>query len=371
MRSVTTAFAAGLALAVVTLGAALAEPAPASGPAAVKGIRPSEVVIPFTRRIDFTSTVNGQDYTLYVGLPVTPAPQEGYRVVYVLDGVAYFGTATEAARGAGAAVVVVGVLYPFDDAGFIARTLKKPERDAVWPDPSDDPGVIDRTLRRSKRASVSLLDIERAIQVTRTYDLTPPTSDAYMKAQKIPGFPDMKAGGADAFLKVIETEIKPRIHALVKVDPGDETLYGHSLGGLAVLRALFTEPSAFRTFVAASPSIWWNDKSVLEGEAGFAQKVAAGAVAPRVLITVGGLEQTPAPVPPGAPLKQEEADAMTKRARMVDNAVELGQRLAALKGAPGYEVKTVVFADETHGSVEQAALSRAIAFADKGADLKP
>jgi predicted alpha/beta superfamily hydrolase len=192
-----------------------------------------------------------------------------------------------------------------------------------------------------------------------------------MKAQKTPGFSDVKAGGADAFLKVIETEIKPRIHALLKVDAGNEALYGHSLGGLAVLRALFTEPSAFRTFIAASPSIWWNDKSVLEGEAGFTQKVVSGVVAPRVLITVGGLEQTPAPVPPGIGLKQEDADLMTRNARMVDNAVELGARLAALKGAPGYEVKTVVFADETHGSVEQAAVSRGVNFAAKGADLKP
>jgi hypothetical protein len=110
---------------------------------------------------------------------------------------------------------------------------------------------------------------------------------------------------------------------------------------------------------------------VLEGEAGFTQKVVSGVVAPRVLITVGGLEQTPAPVPPGIGLKQEDADLMTRNARMVDNAVELGARLAALKGAPGYEVKTVVFADETHGSVEQAAVSRGVNFAAKGADLKP
>jgi predicted alpha/beta superfamily hydrolase len=352
MAVLIRAVAAVFTLGVVACGAARAEapPASASTGAPAKGIAPSEVVVPFSRRIDFTSSVNGQSYTLYVALPVAPPPKQGYAVIYVLDGVGYFGSALEAARGNDLPIVVVGLLYPFDDPDFIAKTLKHAKR---------------------ANGEVSLLEIEPAIQVTRTLDLTPPTPDAFMKAQKIPGFSAMKAGGADAFLKVIEAEIKPRIHALLKVDAGNEALYGHSLGGLAVLRALFTEPSAFRTFVAASPSIWWNDKSVLEGEAGFAQKVVSGAVAPRILITVGGLEQTPAPLPPGTGMKQEDADAMTKSARMVDNAVELGARLAALKGAPGYEVETVVFADETHGSVEQAAVARAVNFAVKRAALSP
>jgi len=349
MTRLTRAIAAGLVLGALSIGAAWAEAPPAPPPASVHGIRPSEVVVPYSRRVDFTSSVNGQSYTLYIALPTALPPKEGYAVIYVLDGVAYFGSATEAARGSNLPIVVVGILYPFDDPDFIAKTLKHPKRAS---------------------GEVSLLDVEPAIQITRTLDLTPPTPDAFMKARKIPGFSDMKAGGADALLKVIETEIKPRVHALLKVDPGNEALYGHSLGGLAVLRALFTEPEAFRTFIAASPSIWWNNKSVLEGEAGFAEKVVSGAVAPRVLITVGGLEQTPAPVPPGVGIKQEEADAMTRSARMVDNAVELGARLAALKGAPGYEVKTVVFADETHGSVEQAAVSRGVNFAAKGVDLK-
>jgi len=359
IMSLASALMLGL---TVTVAAASAQTPPspaASDPLAVqvKGIRPSEVLVPFSRRIDFTSKVNGVSYTLFVALPLAPPPKEGYPVVYVLDGADNFGSATDAARG-DVDVVVVGILYPIDDADFIAKTLNTPKRAS---------------------GEVSIPEIEQAILIRRTFDLTPPTSEAsisaekaIMKAEKIPGSSDIKAGGVDAFLKVIETEIKPRIHALVKVDAGDEALYGHSLGGLAVLRALFTEPTAFRTFIAASPSIWWDNKAVLEGEAGFTKKVLAGAVAPRVLITVGGLEQhTPAVLLPGMGLKQEEVDARVKKDRMVDNAVELGQRLSALKGALGYEVKTVIFADETHDSVEQAAVSRGVYFAAKGADLKP
>jgi len=323
----------------------------------VKGIKPSEVLVPFSRRIDFTSSVNGISYTLFVALPLAPPPRAGYPVVYVLDGWDNFGSATDAARGDGD-VVVVGILYPVDDAAFIAKTLNKPKR---------------------LSGEVSPPEIDQAIQILRTFDLTPPTSEAAMKAQKAllkaekaPGFNELKAGGVDAFLQVIETEIKPKIHALLKVDAGNEALYGHSLGGLAVLRALFTEPSAYRTFIAASPSIWWDDRSILQGEAGFTEKVLAGVAAPRVLITAGGLEQhTPAFIYPGMDITQEQVDALVRKHRMVDNAMELGQRLAGLKGPPGYEVKTAVFADETHSSVEQAAVSRGVHFAAKGADLKP
>jgi alpha-beta hydrolase superfamily lysophospholipase len=52
-------------------------------------------------------------------------------------------------------------------------------------------------------------------------------------------------GGVDDFLQVIEKEIKPRVAALVPVNAGNQALFGHSIGGLAVLRALFTEPMRF------------------------------------------------------------------------------------------------------------------------------
>ncbi|WP_430998549.1 hypothetical protein, partial [Klebsiella pneumoniae] len=67
---------------------------------------------------------------------------------------------------------------------------------------------------------------------------------------------------------------------------------------------------------------------------------------------VGGKEQTvdpTAPVPPG--FTPEAIKALTDSARMVDNAKELGARLAALPGGPGYQVETKVFDGEDHMSV--------------------
>ena len=50
-------------------------------------------------------------------------------------------------------------------------------------------------------------------------------------------------------------------------------------------------------------------------------------------------------------------------AGMVDNAPELAARLSALKGAPGYEVESKVFAGQSHMSVPWEALNTMLNFA--------
>ncbi len=228
---------------------------------------PAEVSIANTRKIDLVSSVNGHSYTITVALPSEPAPSKGYRVIYVLDGYGYFGAMTEAVRANRNApgTIVVGIGYP-DTAAFVR-------------------GVIDRH-GPLPAASAKAPRFMAAVGVERLYDMTLPATDEELADQSIAGLMEPKArdvGGLDDFLKTVEVDIKPRVAALAKVDLADQTLFGHSLGGLAVVHALFTTPNAFRTFVAASPSIWWNHEKVLKGEAAFASKVTAGAVHPRVL----------------------------------------------------------------------------------------
>lgn len=89
---------------------------------------------------------------------------------------------------------------------------------------------------------------------------------------------------------MIEREIKPRIASLGSIDTNNTALFGHSLGGLAVVHALFRAPDRFRSSIAVSPSIRWHNRSVLADEAGFADRVWKLKVAPRVLIEIGGTE---------------------------------------------------------------------------------
>jgi hypothetical protein len=182
-----------------------------------------------------------------------------------------------------------------------------------------------------------------------------------MTAAISPGTPEY--AGADAFLKVIETEIKPRVAAVVPVEPGQDILFGHSLGGLFVLHALFARPSSFRTFLALSPSIWWNQRIVLGDEASFSAQVTDRKASPHVYIAVGAEEQgiPPPPYPPG--VTREAVAALVGAAAMVDNVRALGGRLDAMKGGPDWKVRTTVFDGESHNSVAWRSVNAFLDFA--------
>lgn len=56
-------------------------------------------------------------------------------------------------------------------------------------------------------------------------------------------------------------------------------------GGLFALGVLFDHTDAYCTIVAGSPSIWWNERELLQNEARFAAAVKAGKVSTPLLIT--------------------------------------------------------------------------------------
>ncbi len=336
-------------VAALALGASAPALAQAAGPP-----WPAEVSIASSRRIKFTSAVNGESYTLFIRVPVTPPPPKGYPVVYVLDGDFLFGTASDislAIGGPSGPPLVVGIGHGlFDDMEVVASYAKRP------------PGVS---------GPIGLGDIGAANNALRFHDFTLPVEPAH-RAPAWTGLTPEGVGGVDAFLEVIEREIKPRVAALVPVDASNQALFGHSIGGLAVLRALLTEPAAFRSFIAASPSIWWDGDAVLKDEAAFAAAVGAGKVSPRILICVGA-DEPESPNPPQAFIDSLPAERRTELTAyltianrwsgMVSGARSLAARLGALHGGAAYKVEFAAFAGEGHASSKPAALSRAIQFA--------
>jgi predicted alpha/beta superfamily hydrolase len=66
----------------------------------------------------------------------------------------------------------------------------------------------------------------------------------------------------------------PEIAQRLPADGGRATLAGHSLGGLFTLHAFFSRTDLFSTWVAGSPSIWWNRDGL------FAHAEAMAAAAP-------------------------------------------------------------------------------------------
>lgn len=70
-------------------------------------------------------------------------------------------------------------------------------------------------------------------------------------------------GHSEKFIAFIEKELQPFIEAKYKTGNG-KTLIGQSLGGLLATEILFKKPSLFDKYIIISPSLWWDDGSLLK-----------------------------------------------------------------------------------------------------------
>ena len=284
---------------------------------------PKPVALPWSTEFDMHSTIAGRTYRISLFEPPLPSPAGAFPVLTVLDGATTFPIAAAMAgmfAFSGAPALVVGV-------GYAASPLES--------------------------------------QVLRFRDLTPPTPIENVPVR--PGMPTLtpdQIGGSDLFRRFLLEELRPAIAARANVDSARQAIFGYSLGGLFVLDALFKAPTAWASYVASSPSIWWNERAILEDEGKFRCAVKNGAAAPRVLITIGAREQTlPHRLPPG--MTSEELETLAEEARMVDNAWELAERLCKVRGAPGYEAVFHAFDEEDHLTGMAASVGRALDFATR------
>lgn len=263
------------------------------------------VVLPAAEQIDLRSAATGGAYRLFVSVPSKPPPAQGYPVLYVLDGNAAFPVAAFLARIVAARREVDGQIPPVVvGIGY--------------------PGEADFDVAARRR------------------DYTP---------GRVAGAPGSE-GGADRFLDFLESEVKPLIASRHRIDRERQALFGHSFGGLFVLHALFNRPSAFSTYLASSPSIWYGDRIVLSS---FAER-AARATTARVQISVGSLEDDP---PRGSPSPRSQASSVDRP--MVSEARRL---VARLKAIPGWQGRIVYheLVGEDHGPAWMPALTRGVRY---------
>lgn len=275
----------------------------------------SDAVLPGASVRDMRSNA-GRDYRIFVWQP-EPRPHEPLPVLYLLDGNGTFPIAAaalaiqsrRAERTGVAPSVIVGIGYPISH----------------W------------------------IDARR-----RSYDYTPPVA-ADSLAQR-PGNREWdETGGADLFLDFIQHELAPAVSQEFAIDPERTALFGHSFGGLFALYALLTRPELVRSYIAASPSIWFAPDDLKERVNAFA---APNLPRRRVLVTVGSLEQ-------GGMSGDSDADdygSWIRRNRMVDNAREFSAALSGV-GDASLDVSFRMFQDENHASVVPSAISLALRFA--------
>ena len=91
--------------------------------------------------------------------------------------------------------------------------------------------------------------------VDRKHDLTHPATFA----------DDLKllptSGGSARYRRFLIDELRPWVQARYRGD-GQSGLIGESLAGLFVVETFLREPKAFDAYLAASPSLWWDDQSL-------------------------------------------------------------------------------------------------------------
>ncbi|MGB3077687.1 MAG: alpha/beta hydrolase-fold protein [Saprospiraceae bacterium] len=69
-------------------------------------------------------------------------------------------------------------------------------------------------------------------------------------------------GHSDKFMLFIENELQPFIAGMYKTN-NTRTIIGESLGGLMATEILFKKPYLFDKFIIISPSLWWDNGSLL------------------------------------------------------------------------------------------------------------
>lgn len=196
-------------------------------------------------------------------------------------------------------------------------------------------------------------------------DLTPASADGtYEMPLDDQGKPrtDLTFGEAGELLDFIQNDVMTHVHQNIfpqaSLETGRKALFGHSYGGIFTLFSMFTRPTLFNTFIAASPVIWWN-KSVLvkEHEVAFCQRKSTDP-APSLLVTWGSgsqdLEQE---------LDESEEDFKKRKScaedeKMRESASALVSRLRTCPGLRG--VWNREFLGEDHGSAAVTGLQHGI-----------
>ncbi|KAB8222327.1 Alpha/Beta hydrolase protein [Aspergillus novoparasiticus] len=243
-------------------------------------------------------------------------------IIFAVDGNAMFLTATDVARRQASlnpnkpGTIVVGIGYPLKDSVYSPQ---------------------------------------------RSLDLTPPC-DHYTPPEGPDGNPRPEPyGGADRFLSVINNIVRPFMASSIfpNVQFARTALFGHSYGGLFVLNSLFTQPASFDTYIAASPSIWWNERFILTKVSQFLQRPRTS-TQPTLRLSYGSREQFPVRRRHEPLEKYERRVGSAAKRRMADNCDDLYLQLVASHHLGAVERRE--YLDEDHGSVISPALSGGILY---------
>lgn len=158
----------------------------------------------------------------------------------------------------------------------------------------------------------------------RMGDLVPRPADVVL--EMFPALAGPARGADGAFRAALLERVRPAVlDRWPEASADGNVLLGHSLGAHFVASTLLAAPGAFATYLAISPSLWWDAFDLVRRvRAGLPAALAGLPAPPRVAMAVGGLEQSPEGAA-AAGLPPEHIE----QARMVDAAHDLAGAIRA------------------------------------------
>ncbi|MDY7228171.1 alpha/beta hydrolase [Hyalangium rubrum] len=113
--------------------------------------------------------------------------------------------------------------------------------------------TVDTAIKAGEMRPLIVVGIENT---ERRRDMTGPTE--VDEDKKIAP----RVGGSAAFRGFIRDELMPQVRRRYRV--ADETaIIGESLAGLFIVETFFLQPKLFDTYIALSPSLWWNGEELV------------------------------------------------------------------------------------------------------------
>ena len=166
------------------------------------------------------------EYEISVFVPPIEQPEDGFPIIYVLDGRSYF--------------------------DFAKQTINLQFRNS--PKTHVEGAIV-----------VGIGHQEKEERARRFLDYTAPASEYHFPEHTKGKWTEIKEmGGAENFSRFIEEELKPEIESRYHINKNKQTLYGHSLSGYFVLWSYLTKNERFQKYLAVSPSLWWNDEELFQ-----------------------------------------------------------------------------------------------------------
>ena len=201
---------------------------------------------------------------------------------------------------------------------------------------------------------------KRVYDFRRGPDLTPWAPEYDMPLNK-EGKPrtDISFGEADEFLSWIESDVVPHVEGTL-FSARDATsvrraLFGHSYGGIFTLNTLFTKPSLFDTYIAASPITWWNkDYLVNELEPRFRDRGERLASPVSLILAWGGSKSDMTQFDGESEAVFRKRQSCAEADQMQEYAQDLAERMR--RCIPVRNVQTRSLPHEDHGSAAVAGL---------------